>query len=265
LNPRWHEEGEVPLDPFIKSTAGRLLAQRCVSYLQRLCELHGWAPELDALLRLSARLLIDSATQTLNERSRDMEEMKFEVRRGMTVDYKRDEEMVRPAIVLEVWSPDCVNLYVFFETGPALYTSVVKGTGDGQWQPSPVEELRQAIVGRPGEDLTMLPLEAMGGEVTVGRTVLYKIAENVVRPATVVSVNDADSINVQVHLDGTNDDSREENAPTHDQCLRGLMWRTSVHKGDGIGEWRWPELAIAEVGEAVVSTPGEEEAEKEPA
>ena len=66
---------------------------------------------------------------------------------GDLVAYKVPDGEVRPATITHVWSPECVNLAVFTDgshpqefggaasTHPVIHmTSVVKGSGDGQWE-----------------------------------------------------------------------------------------------------------------------------------
>lgn len=85
---------------------------------------------------------------------------------------------------------------------------------------------------------------------TVGRQVHYRISEDVVRPATIVSVVEGDThgVNLQVFFDGGND--RPESIPEI-QCVTptvaeratGLGWRASVAEGTGVGQWSWPPRA----------------------
>lgn len=73
------------------------------------------------------------------------------------------------------------------------------------------------------------------------------------RPAIVVEdwggQEDVDAHpNLQVFLDGSNDRAAIMNsaenetwaAPTDAEFTRGLMWKTSVPFGEGVGCWRWP-------------------------
>ncbi len=85
---------------------------------------------------------------------------------------------------------------------------------------------------------------------TQGRIVLVGISETCVRPAMVVGVNtpgvEDSTLQLQVFLDGMNDSripsSHNPDFPmfTTEECVRGIAWRTSVPKGDGIEQWRWP-------------------------
>jgi hypothetical protein len=76
----------------------------------------------------------------------------------------------------------------------------------------------------------------------IGTIVHYKVAENVIRPAIVVQIHSPDCVQLQVFLDGgpegTNDASIP-NGPTTGECARGMAWRTSVVRGNGIGEWEY--------------------------
>jgi hypothetical protein len=78
----------------------------------------------------------------------------------------------------------------------------------------------------------------MGQRVTVGRTVLYRLAEDVVRPAVIVQVWSEENgcSNLQVFIDGTND----AKYVGHHEVVSGLHWATSRTCGDGVGEWQWP-------------------------
>ncbi len=66
--------------------------------------------------------------------------------------------------------------------------------------------------------------------------VSYKVAEDEVRPAMVVCVFSPDCVNLQVFVDGINDRKHF----TEIECERGLAWRTSVQKGDAVGQWHPP-------------------------
>jgi hypothetical protein len=78
---------------------------------------------------------------------------------------------------------------------------------------------------------------------TIGRIVLVTIGTDngvaTVRPAVVVRVWDDITLNLQLLLDGSNDDRHvvgrfcQEGGNTH-------LWLTSVTQGDGIGQWNWP-------------------------
>lgn len=78
---------------------------------------------------------------------------------------------------------------------------------------------------------------------TVGRVVHYRIGgtdeEPELRPAIVVRVWSGDCCNLQVFLDGRNDDDAQVGVTQH-EAIRGMSWRTSVTEGAGVGEWRWP-------------------------
>lgn len=80
---------------------------------------------------------------------------------------------------------------------------------------------------------------------TIGRTVLYRLSEDVVRPAVVVAINGGTSVNLQVFFDGSNDRPEivPENrgvTPTVAEREAGLGWRTSAVEGIDVGEWSWP-------------------------
>jgi hypothetical protein len=93
----------------------------------------------------------------------------------------------------------------------------------------------------------------------MGRIVLFRVSADQARPAIVVRVwvgangipKEDSLVDLQVFLDGSNDDIRflkrpsnveDERRPmfTNTECQNGLAWRTSVKKGEAIGEWAWP-------------------------
>jgi hypothetical protein len=92
---------------------------------------------------------------------------------------------------------------------------------------------------------------------TIGRIVLVNIGTDypgteheqpVLRPATVVRVWSPTCINVQIQLDGYNDDrflgqGALTSAKPH--AVRGdaTVWATSLCQGDGLGQWNWPPRA----------------------
>lgn len=103
------------------------------------------------------------------------------------------------------------------------------------------------------------PAPEGGGEPdpTVGRVVLYRVGgtdeEPELRPAFVVRTwpgMSHGSANLQVFVDGKNDrvwlypgrEAEGDAARLFDevQVVSGLAWRTSVHRGTAVGEWRWP-------------------------
>lgn len=92
---------------------------------------------------------------------------------------------------------------------------------------------------------------------TIGRTVLFRVGgtdeEPELRPAVVVKTWPGafdGSANLQVFIDGRNDrrwiyPGREAEGDAgrifdEDQVRSGVAWRTSVHRGTAVGEWRWP-------------------------
>lgn len=89
-------------------------------------------------------------------------------------------------------------------------------------------------------------------KVTVGRIVHFVMpGEKVHRPAIVVQTWSNDCVQLQVFLDGTNENCQEYEktdnpglAPTSADMNNGMMWRTSVtHDETGKRErtWHWPE------------------------
>ncbi|MDA8106190.1 MAG: hypothetical protein M0Z71_12535 [Nitrospiraceae bacterium] len=66
---------------------------------------------------------------------------------------------------------------------------------------------------------------------TIGRIVHYKITEKEVRPAIIVKVHSETCVNLQVFYDGGNDAAL---SPI------GMVWKTSIVQGNGVGEWQWP-------------------------
>jgi len=59
----------------------------------------------------------------------------------------------------------------------------------------------------------------------------------VLRPAIVVAVHSDTCVNVQVFLDGSNDD-RFGRLPGQVTRHSWLVWCTSITLGDGVGQWR---------------------------
>jgi hypothetical protein len=91
---------------------------------------------------------------------------------------------------------------------------------------------------------------------TLGRIVHFHLGHDaegklIARAATVVRVwpGDTHGVNLQVHLDGGNDERVAchyrggEYAVSPEECARGLAWRTSVAEGTGEGTWSWPPRA----------------------
>ncbi|MDP2167960.1 MAG: hypothetical protein Q8J64_06490 [Thermodesulfovibrionales bacterium] len=64
----------------------------------------------------------------------------------------------------------------------------------------------------------------------------YRISETETRPAVIVKEHDENCVNLQVFVDGSSDSG----IFTPEQCACGLAWRTSVVRGDGIGQWQPP-------------------------
>lgn len=82
-------------------------------------------------------------------------------------------------------------------------------------------------------------------EVRLGQTVFYRIAPDVVRPATVVHIWNPTCVQLQVFVDGPNDVGLST-GPNTAEAANGLMWRTSVVSGDGIGQFstKQPQLEV---------------------
>lgn len=89
---------------------------------------------------------------------------------------------------------------------------------------------------------------------TIGRIVHYRVGGTdetpELRPATIVRVWGPECVNLQVALDGTNDDEQHgvvwsNGSPlfTAEECARGQAWKTSASMGTCLGEWRWPARA----------------------
>lgn len=75
---------------------------------------------------------------------------------------------------------------------------------------------------------------------TIGRMVWYKMPNGSVRPATIVQVWNDDMVNLQVFTDGLNDAGMfKDSIADMMMTVRGLLWRTSVKRGEGNGEWDW--------------------------
>lgn len=84
---------------------------------------------------------------------------------------------------------------------------------------------------------------------TIGRIVLFKVSEDVVRPAIITQTWNDDCVNLVVFPDGTNDgaavdwDNRFHVRSPQASMAGGYMggvWVTSVTKGDSPGQWNWP-------------------------
>ena len=83
---------------------------------------------------------------------------------------------------------------------------------------------------------------------SIGRIVHYRLSDDVVRPATIVSVVEGDTpgVNLQVLFDGSNDCPSDlvpevrGVTPTVVERNVGLGWRPSIAEGTGVGEWSWP-------------------------
>lgn len=79
-----------------------------------------------------------------------------------------------------------------------------------------------------------------------GTFVLYRVGGTdetpELRPAVVVRSWSADSINAQVFVDGSNDlrHTYPDGEAMFDKpaCVRGLAWKTSITRGDAVGQWR---------------------------
>lgn len=99
--------------------------------------------------------------------------------------------------------------------------------------------------------------------VIEGRVVHFVLESGEHRPALIVNAwheggGENGLVNLQVVLDGTNDqdDGRAPperippgasryNRPNREDCLRGSLWRTSIHySAEPLeGTWHWPEKA----------------------
>lgn len=84
---------------------------------------------------------------------------------------------------------------------------------------------------------------------TIGRIVHVNIGtpnEEVLRPAIIVAVWNDYCVNLQLILDGVNDEWKVANVVdtaaqfTAADCAKGMAWCTSVMAGDEVGNWRWP-------------------------
>lgn len=82
---------------------------------------------------------------------------------------------------------------------------------------------------------------AVGPEVRLGDRVFLRIGgtdeDPVLRPALVVRVWTQESVNLQVFLDGHNDDEREI-AGELARGVPGIRWCTSMQRGLGPHQWR---------------------------
>src|SRR5262245_20177326 len=95
---------------------------------------------------------------------------------------------------------------------------------------------------------------------TIGRLVQFRVSETEVRPALVVRVWSDEMVNLQVFLDGHNDAAWKRagvDVPmfTFDERERGQAWKTSVHVGNGIGDWSWPVFNTTSTNATLTSTP----------
>jgi len=86
------------------------------------------------------------------------------------------------------------------------------------------------------------PAPAPAQVPTVGRIVHYRVGGDddapELRPAIVVRDWGGGCVNLQVFLDGRNDDRHAETSER--ECIQGTAWRTSVTEGAEVGQWRWP-------------------------
>lgn len=84
----------------------------------------------------------------------------------------------------------------------------------------------------------------MNKSAQIGDHVLYCLDNGQVRPAVVVQSWNGDLVNLQVSVDGTNDQHHEVNPTgvTAEEAARGVAWRTSRHRSDEPkrGYWHWP-------------------------
>ena len=67
----------------------------------------------------------------------------------------------------------------------------------------------------------------------------------VLRPALIVRVWTDNCVNVQLFLDGGNDDRYIDNiagAKPYIERGNAPVWLTSTTMGECVGEWRWPEV-----------------------
>jgi hypothetical protein len=81
---------------------------------------------------------------------------------------------------------------------------------------------------------------------SIGRIVHYTLPNGEIRPATIVRVwnTETGGVNLQVHLDGTNDqhsdvEARYKSQVTAEEAQRGTAWRTSVLPASEPTPWRW--------------------------
>lgn len=104
---------------------------------------------------------------------------------------------------------------------------------------------------RPGAAIEEPPAPEGGGEPdpTVGRVVHMYVGDSVhdgspiLRPALVVRAWGPSCVNLQVFLDGTNDDHVGRLTGESKRSDSGVVWCTSVARGLGVGQWRWPARA----------------------
>lgn len=120
---------------------------------------------------------------------------------------------------------------------------------------------------RPGAMLEEPPAPEGGGEPkppapecepfvpqdpTIGRVVHYRVGGTdetpELRPAFVVRTWGGSSANLQVLVDGMNDSQCRWPGTVSalfnlEELNRGIAWKTSVGRGAGVGQWRWPARA----------------------
>lgn len=99
----------------------------------------------------------------------------------------------------------------------------------------------------------------------IGTIVHYKVAENVIRPAMVLQIHSPDCVQLQVFVDGKNDLTLGGVGPNAEECAAGLMWRTSVVRGDGIGKWEYHIMSNEVQPEDGAIKPADDPGEDKPA
>lgn len=137
--------------------------------------------------------------------------------------------------------------FLGYNADPCLAMRTAGGTVQPGWLASQADMLAE-----DWEVIGASTAATSAKKATIGDRVLYRCGGTdeapILRPALVVrDWPGYDYVNLQVFIDGTNDDEHRglkwsDGSPvfTPEERARGLAWRTSAFPGDGLGQWRLP-------------------------